>query len=235
MHTGISDATYEQSLCKKHFLFVFPIKLILYYAGCRQRTDELWFNLSEVTLSTNWVMWFKINCVMIRIAVSACSWNSRFVVLTNEKQKIEKRDMGESSTLDLWDLLGTKSLWITKQHICLILWFRPTLLSFCRLSLRLCSVWPQTGFQGFSERLMAHRTPADLIKQTLRAYLHTTDSSEKTNPARNQKPQTVQSQSLDSGELGGTIWKQHNYSKKDLCVNILISQIWNSLNQNESN
>jgi len=57
------------------------------------------------------------------------------------------------------------------------------------------------GFLGFSERMIAHRPPADLIKQTLRAYLHTTDSSERTIPARNQKPQRRGSH-LTVGNLG---------------------------------
>lgn len=44
LHTGISDdATHKQKtiIMQKTKFFVYPIKLILYYAGCRQRTDEL--------------------------------------------------------------------------------------------------------------------------------------------------------------------------------------------------
>lgn len=106
------------------------------------------------------------------------------------------------------------------------------------------------GFQGFSERLIAHLPPADLIKQTLRAYSHTPDGSEKTSPARNQKPQAVQRPRLDSRDLGFTL-KQHNYSilrlrlrflwkvsaphKINIWMSILLITNLNTLNQNESN
>lgn len=123
---------------QKTFFFFLFFQLNWYYIKQDADKEQMNFDLiwSEVTWSTNWVMWFKINCVMIRIEVSACSWNSRFVVLSNEKQKIDKREMGESSTLDLWDLLSTKSLWITKQHICLIPAHAPLLLSVVSPSLQ---------------------------------------------------------------------------------------------------